>query len=265
MVPEAYRQKFRNLTKQSSKTFIEFAQEKAQLFDRWCTSENISNKYDSLRELILLEEFKNCVNHDFRTFLNDKKPETLSDAARLSDNFMLTHKTATASTKQNVSFPISPRGSNNYSFDSKRLPPPRQFYGRYPNNNFHPLNKRYEPPEFNQRQLPNKPVVCDYCKRRGHTKSECYSLKSNKSLPKPTGFISSENKPIYTQNERYDHFIKGRQTRETFINRKQNQDGNVLDAQKECQSINQSINQKLYLSTVKSSVGYHITFTITII
>ena len=28
---------------------------------------------------------------------------------------------------------------------------------------------------------------------------------------------------------------------------------------------NQSINQKLYLSTVKSSVGYHITFTITII
>ena len=52
LVPEAYRQKFRNLTKPSSKTFIEFAQEKAQLFDRWCTSENINNKYDSLRELI---------------------------------------------------------------------------------------------------------------------------------------------------------------------------------------------------------------------
>ena len=235
LVPEAYRQKFRNLTKPSSKTFIEFAQEKAQLFDRWCTSENINNKYDSLRELILLEEFKNCVNHDVRTFLNDKKPETLSDAARLSDNFMLTHKTATAGTKPNVSFPISPRGSNNNSFDSKRLPPPRQFYGRYPNNNFNPSNKRYEPPEFNQRQLPNKPVVCDYCKRRGHTKSECYSLKLNKSLPKPTGFISSENKPIYTQNERHNHLIKGRQTREAFVNRKRNQDVNVLDAQKECE------------------------------
>ena len=163
LVPEAYRQKFRNLTKPSGKTFIEFAQEKAQLFDRWCTSENINNKYDSLRELILLEEFQNCVNHDVRTFLDDKKPETLSDAARLSDNFMLTHKTATAGTKPNVSFPISPRGSYNNSFDSKRLPPPRQFYGRYPNNNFNPSNKRYEPPEFNQRQLPNKPVVCDYC------------------------------------------------------------------------------------------------------
>ena len=113
---------------------------------------------------------------------------------------MLTHKTATAGMKPNVSFPISPRGSNNNSFDSKRLPPPRQFYGRYPNNNFNPSNKRYEPPEFNQRQLPNKRVVCDYCKRRGRTKSECYSLKLNKLLPKPTGFISSENNPnIYAK------------------------------------------------------------------
>jgi hypothetical protein len=34
LVPEAYRQKFRVLCKSSNKTFVEFAQEKAQLFDR---------------------------------------------------------------------------------------------------------------------------------------------------------------------------------------------------------------------------------------
>lgn len=39
LVPEAYRQKFRILTKTGNRTFTEFAQEKAQLFDRWCASE----------------------------------------------------------------------------------------------------------------------------------------------------------------------------------------------------------------------------------
>ncbi|CAB4023154.1 Hypothetical predicted protein, partial [Paramuricea clavata] len=48
LVPEAYRQKFHILGKSSNKTFVEFAQEKAQLFDRWCTSENVENKYDRL-------------------------------------------------------------------------------------------------------------------------------------------------------------------------------------------------------------------------
>ena len=92
LVPEAYRRRFRSLVKAGNKTFIEFAQEKSQLFDRWCMSENANNNYDSLRELILIEEFKNCLTHDIRTFLNHKKPNTLNDAPRLADNFSLTHK-----------------------------------------------------------------------------------------------------------------------------------------------------------------------------
>ena len=34
LVPKAYRQKFRNLDKNINKTYIQFAQEKEQLFDR---------------------------------------------------------------------------------------------------------------------------------------------------------------------------------------------------------------------------------------
>ena len=235
LVPEAYRQKFRNLTKPSSKTFIEFAQEKAQLFDRWCTSENINSKYDSLRELILMEEFKNCLHNDIRTFLNDKKPESLSDAARLADNFLLTHKTSTTGMKSNLSFPISPRGGNSNQFDVKRLPPPGQFHGRYLNKDFNPLNKtRNETPDFNRRRLPNKPVFCDYCKRRGHTKSECYSLKLNKPPPKPTGFISSENKPKYLHDERRNLFEQ-QPLQESVFDSKQNQNVNARDVKKECE------------------------------
>jgi hypothetical protein len=43
------------------KTFVEFAREKERLLERWCTSEKVANSYDNLRQLILLEEFKNSV------------------------------------------------------------------------------------------------------------------------------------------------------------------------------------------------------------
>ena len=38
LVPEAYRQKFRNCEKDSNQTHVEFARNKEQLFDRWCCS-----------------------------------------------------------------------------------------------------------------------------------------------------------------------------------------------------------------------------------
>ena len=39
LVREAYRQKFRNYLKYDSKTHVEFAREKENLFNRWCHSE----------------------------------------------------------------------------------------------------------------------------------------------------------------------------------------------------------------------------------
>ena len=99
LVPEAYRQKFRILTKTGNRTFTEFAQEKALLFNRWCTSEKI-NSYEKLGELILIEEFKNCLGTDIRTFVNDQKADKLMEAARLADNYSLTHKLSTGAKSQ---------------------------------------------------------------------------------------------------------------------------------------------------------------------
>ena len=52
LVPEAYRQKFRNQEKGISETYVEFARTKEQLFDRWSSSQEIDNNYDRLRQLI---------------------------------------------------------------------------------------------------------------------------------------------------------------------------------------------------------------------
>ena len=43
---------------------------------------------------MLAEEFKWCINSDVRTFLHDKEVENLDLAARLADDYSLTHQTS---------------------------------------------------------------------------------------------------------------------------------------------------------------------------
>ncbi|XP_072881824.1 uncharacterized protein [Hemitrygon akajei] len=93
LVPEAYRQKFRNLKKGWNQMNTEFAYEKGVLLDRWCTAETVEEDFWRLRELILIEEFKGCVSEDIRMYLNEKPNKSISEFARFADEYALTHKT----------------------------------------------------------------------------------------------------------------------------------------------------------------------------
>ena len=48
LVPEAYRQKFRSFEKLGCQTYVEFARDKEQLFDRWCHSQKVDKDHDEL-------------------------------------------------------------------------------------------------------------------------------------------------------------------------------------------------------------------------
>ncbi|XP_058634631.1 uncharacterized protein LOC131542202 [Onychostoma macrolepis] len=91
LVPEAYRQKFRNHVKTPSQTFVEFARDKANLFEKWCVANKVVT-FEQLKELMLLEEFKNCLPEKIVIYLNEQKVSFLSEAAVFSDEFVLTHK-----------------------------------------------------------------------------------------------------------------------------------------------------------------------------
>ena len=80
--------KFRNCKKENEQTNVEFARTKEQVFDRWCSSKEIGSDHEKLRQLMLVEEFKRCINSDIKSFLDEKQVETLEAAARLA----LTHK-----------------------------------------------------------------------------------------------------------------------------------------------------------------------------
>ncbi|XP_072921387.1 uncharacterized protein [Hemitrygon akajei] len=99
LVPEAYRQKFRNLKKGWNQTYTEFAYEKGVLLDRWWAAEIVDEDFWRLRELILIEEFKGCVSEDIQMYLNEKPNKSISEFARFADEYALTHKTKFSSNK----------------------------------------------------------------------------------------------------------------------------------------------------------------------
>ena len=73
LVPEAYRQKFRSSWKNESQTYVEFARDKETLFDRWCVSKEVQKEFGKLRQLVLMEEFKNCLPSDIKTYLDGQR------------------------------------------------------------------------------------------------------------------------------------------------------------------------------------------------
>jgi len=154
LVPEAYRQRFHSLKEAPSQTFVEFAKEKVMLFDRWCVASKATD-FSSLRELILLEEFRNCVPEQIMVYLNEQKATTLQEAAVLAEEFTLTHKSVFVGKREMASYDNSPRNSN---------PPFQRSQGAF--------------------AKPKSEKQCFYFHHTGHLIADCLTLKC-KRKPQP--------------------------------------------------------------------------------
>ena len=156
LVPEAYRQKFRNCKKENEQTHVAFARIKEQLFDRWCCSKKIGSDHEKLRQLMLVEEFKRCINSDIKSFLDEKQVETLEAAARLADDYALTHKVSFINKSNTSRRPFFPQSG------SKHCPSnPSGSYGL----TFTPKPKSSGE---NKDQNPLSQPICNYCKDRSY-------------------------------------------------------------------------------------------------
>ena len=159
LVPEAYRQRFRKYKKFENQTYVEFAREKEDLFDQWFRSKKISDSYDNLRQLILIEEFKECVHQDLRSHLEDKNVKTLEEAAVLSDTYTLTHKNNFLSKTQSSSVVKSS------DFSKKNVQESQSSIGSQ-----QPLQSGSTPGARSERSEAPQGVgslpTCNYCKKR---------------------------------------------------------------------------------------------------
>uniref|UniRef100_A0A3B3BUU0 Gypsy retrotransposon integrase-like protein 1 n=1 Tax=Oryzias melastigma TaxID=30732 RepID=A0A3B3BUU0_ORYME len=169
LVPEAYRQRFRTHKKSNEQTFVEFAREKGNLFDKWCASSNVKDDFEALRSLVLLEDFKNALPERLVVFLNEQKVSSLSKAAVLADEFVLTHR--------NVFGALRPQ--------SKPEPP------------FSRPNDRPKPPT-------SPPRLCFFCHKKGHLIADCHALKKKSTTTAPTkgmGLMRTASSALPCQTE----------------------------------------------------------------
>lgn len=170
LVPEAYRQRFRNLKKTTSQTCVDFSREEGILFDRWCSACKVDD-FASLRELVLIEQFKACMPERTVVYLNEQKVSTLQQAAVLADEFALTHKHTFVkhdNYSKGDSFFSSSRESTSKTGDVR-------------GSQTHTLSSKGE----------NRDRTCYYCKKPGHIMNECFALKRRQegktTVQKPKG------------------------------------------------------------------------------
>ena len=161
LVPEAYRQKFRNYLKFDSKTHVEFAKEKENLFNRWCHSKEIGQDFKKLKQMVLLEEFKDKVRPDIRSHLDEQKVEELEKAAIMADDYALTHKMSSKSGN-----PQQKRyhGSGNRENISRNMDDRKR------------QGKSTENVGLVSKVEPLKPISCGHCGKPGHIITNCWKL-----------------------------------------------------------------------------------------
>ena len=161
LVPEAYRQKFRNYLKYDSKTHVEFAREKENLFNRWCHSKEIGQDFKKLKQMVLLEEFKDKVRPDIRSHLDEQKVEELEKAAVMADDYALTHKMSSKSgNHQQKRY----HGSGNRENISRNMDDKKR------------QGKSIENVGLVSKVDPLKPISCGHCGKPGHIITNCWKL-----------------------------------------------------------------------------------------
>ncbi|KAJ8032641.1 hypothetical protein HOLleu_26214 [Holothuria leucospilota] len=176
LVPEAYRQKFRKYRKADTQTYVEFAYQKERHFDRWCASKKVST-FDTLRQLMLVEEFKRCVNDDIKTHLEENKADKLSEVANLADQYALTHKFGKVGQTQNkgqFSGPNKKYGNSsgttgNSGSQSGSISPTNS-------GKKQPDSSRQKNDQVSSHKAAFKDITCGFCHKKGHTMANCFTL-----------------------------------------------------------------------------------------
>lgn len=55
-------------------------------------AKNVENEYEKLKQLIPIEELKNCIAGEIKIHIDERKTETAYKLAILADKYTVTHK-----------------------------------------------------------------------------------------------------------------------------------------------------------------------------
>ena len=237
LVPEAYRQKFRNYKKDDKQTYVEFANQTEVYFDRWCSAKKVVSDYEKLRQIVLIEQFKRCVHDDLKTYLDEKNVETLHEMAVLADDYALTHKRSFKPRQGGYSRPgggsggfggnnsggSGSSGSSSAQASKSSTSPSSNAGNKSDSPSAGTGGSSYGGSRGRGKNAPwSSRLTCHYCKIPGHVMSNCRRKMSDESKAspdvKPEGFVSSvkpvDRTPVV--EEITDHFDPKFDVREEY-------------------------------------------------
>ena len=175
---EIFRKRFRNITKNANETFAEYSFKIKESFDRWLFKSEVKD-FVSLQQLILLERFNESFvdDPDLSMWMLNKAPRTLSDAARLADEFSTLRRATRVSKKyeSKTSVGDGKQPPERYNNNRDSLPVMQTVSGS------ETVEKKWKhsgsAPNVT-RAPPAATIHCAYCKKPGHGIATCYKLKN---------------------------------------------------------------------------------------
>src|SRR5688572_10985214 len=143
-------------------------------FNSWIEGEGATKEVDKLMEVVKLEQFVNCLPTELQRWVIEKKPESLSEAAKLADEFAILYKPFKVDTFGGF------RGETKVDLNMEK--------GNWGHNSNAPKfeNKPWNsdwrsPKKTNKLAFPRSlgsPAACGFCGGKGHLVSNCWHLKS---------------------------------------------------------------------------------------
>lgn len=167
-MPEAYRQKFRELRKRSTQTHTELVREIELLFTRWCNASAVKS-YEDLVDLIVLEQFKNTLPNQSAIYIAERNVSTAAEAAALADEYDLIHRPCIDASR--LKNECSEKVTSHFMQPSNM-----------------PTATRYVNTKFSDKT--DSALICNYCLGYRHWKKDCPVLQSKGrnryTMTKPT-------------------------------------------------------------------------------
>ena len=183
-MPHYYNEKFRYFVKLVNDSYTDFYQNLSIWYEKCLKSLNITN-FNDLREMILLEQYLNCVPIDVKTYLLERNVKNAREAAKISDKYTVIHKIKSK--------------TNNFNNASKQVV--SSFKKVDSINTKYDQSKNEQPRSFNQSMNRNTQIktvdsfrqnaeVCGHCGIKGHNAYHCHKRKNVNN--KLVGFVKSQ-------------------------------------------------------------------------